>query len=63
MEPPIDEEHLRIQHLVADFMGVSTKMERHLQQRGPLTQLQVESLTLTISSLQTFLDTWKEKRG
>lgn len=47
--------------LLANFMSASSPIEKYLQEGGPLTVLELESLSLTISGLQTFLDTWKRK--
>ena len=49
--------------LVADFMTASTPLEQYLQQGGPLTDLQVESVSITVKNLQTFLDIWKRRHG
>jgi len=49
--------------LVADFMTASTPLEQYLQQGGPLTDLQVESVSITVGNLQTFLVIWKRKHG
>jgi len=49
--------------LIAEFMSVSTQLERYLQEGKSLTTLQLESLSLTVSGLHTFLDSWKRKHG
>jgi uncharacterized membrane protein len=49
--------------LIARFMTASTPVEVYLQQHGPLSPLELDSLTLTLRSLQTFLDIWKQKEG
>lgn len=47
--------------LVADFMNASAQLENYLQVDGPMTHVQVDAVTLTISGLQTLLDNWKRK--
>jgi hypothetical protein len=47
--------------LIAKLMAASSPIEKHLQEGGPLTVRELESLSLTISSLQTFLDLWKRR--
>lgn len=47
--------------LVADFINASAQLENYLQVDGPRTSVQVDSLTLTISGLQTLMDNWKRK--
>jgi len=49
--------------IIAQFLSSSTPIEEYLKRGGPLTHLQLESLTLTVDSLQTFLDIWKMKHG
>jgi len=49
--------------LVARFMTASPPVETYLQQHGPLSLAELDSLTLTLRSLQTFLDIWKQKEG
>ena len=49
--------------LVAKFLTASTPLEKHLQQGGPLTELESQSVAITISNLQLFFDIWKKKRG
>lgn len=51
------------QRLLANFMSASAPMETYLQQGGSLTPLQLESLSLTIQGLQSFLGIWKRKHG
>lgn len=55
------EEDVAAHKLIAQFMSVSTKLEKYLQEVKPLTPLQLESISLTISGLHTFLDSWKRK--
>ena len=57
------DEDLPTHRLIANFMTASTPLEKHLQQGEPLTDLELQSLSLTIDSLQTFLDGWKTKHG
>ena len=59
----MDEKELDPQRLLANFMSASALMETYLQQGGQLTPLQLESLSLTIEGLQSFLDIWKRKHG
>jgi len=47
--------------LIAEFLSSSTPVEQYLKRGGPLTDLQLEALSLTVDSLQTFLDIWKMK--
>ena len=49
--------------LIAQFLSSSTPVEEYLKRGGPLTDLQLEALSLTVDSLQTFLDIWKMKHG
>ena len=57
------EEDEAIQKLIAQFMSVSTTLERYLEEGKPLTTLQLESLSVTVSGLHTFLDSWKRKHS
>ena len=57
------EEDAATHKLIAEFMSVSTQLERYLQEGKSLTTLQLESLSLTVSGLHTFLDSWKRKYG
>jgi hypothetical protein len=47
--------------LVANFMTASTPLEQYLHQGGPLTDLQIESVSLTVKNLQLFIDFWKRR--
>ena len=49
--------------MVADFMKVSSDVERYLQQKKPLTDLQHESIVTTIHGLETMLATWRTHFG
>lgn len=51
------------QGLVARFMTASSPVEAYLQQHGPLSPIELDSLTSTVASLQRFLDLWKRKKG
>ena len=51
------------QRIIATFMSGSSPMEQYLQEQRPLTDLQLQSLSLTIANLQAFLDAWKQKHG
>ena len=57
----MDEEDVNSQRLIANFMAASTPVEKYLQQGGRLTDLELQSLSLTIDSLQTFLNIWMSK--
>jgi hypothetical protein len=57
------EQEAATHNLIAEFMSVSTQLERYLQEGKSLTTLQLESLSLTVSGLHTFLDSWKRKHG
>lgn len=57
----MDTDTIRIRHLLAKLMSASAPIEEYLRQGRPLTDQEFDSLTLTISGLQTFLDVWKRK--
>ena len=57
------EEDAATHELIAEFMSVSTQLERYLQEGKSLTTVQLESLSLTVSGLHTFLDSWKRKHS
>ena len=59
----IDPPAIESQGLIARFMAASTPVEVYLQQHGPLSPLELDSLTQTVKSLQTFLDMWKRREG
>ena len=59
----MDKKETDPQRLLATFMSASAPMETYLQQGGALTPLQLESLSLTIEGLQSFLAIWKRKHG
>ena len=52
-----------INRLIAAFMSSSLPMEEYLLEQRRLTDLQLQSLSLTITNLQAFLDHWKRKHG
>jgi hypothetical protein len=52
---------MQVQRMVTDFIKASTPLEAYLQQGGPLSSLQLDSVAATVSGLQTFLDIWKRK--
>lgn len=49
--------------LIATFMAAITPLERYLRRGRPLTGLQVESLSLALRTLETFLEVWKASKG
>jgi hypothetical protein len=57
----VENELVRINRGIADFMSASVPIEQHLQQGGRLTSVQLESIVQTVNGLQTFLDSWKRK--
>ena len=59
----MDDKQLEAQRLIADLMSASAPVESYLQQAQPLTPIQLESLSLTIDGLQSFLSIWKRKHG
>lgn len=54
---------IKLERLIADFMTASTGLEKYLKAGRPLRPLQFESMYLTVSMLQTFLNTWKLRYG
>jgi hypothetical protein len=52
----MDDESLLANQIIAQFMTASAPLEKYLQHGGALTDLQLESVSLTVSGLQTFLD-------
>jgi hypothetical protein len=61
MDPITDTDTIPIRRLLANLMTASAPMEEYLRQGRPLTAQEFDSLSLTISGLQTFLDVWKRK--
>jgi hypothetical protein len=57
------EKTLPIHQLIADFLAVSSPLEAFLQQRKPLTNLELQSITLTVDGLQDFLAAWTRNNG
>ena len=49
--------------LIANFMTASTPLEQYIQQGSPLTDLEVESVSMTVKNIQIFLDIWKRRHG
>ena len=49
--------------LVANFMVASTPLEKYLQGGGPLTEVELDSIEVTLVSLRILLDSWKMKNG
>lgn len=50
-------------HLIAHFMSASAPLEEYLRQGKPLTQRELELLSLTMTGLQTFMNVWKRKNN
>ena len=61
MDPITDTDTIRSRRLLANLMSASAPMEEYLRQGRPLTAQEFDSLSLTISGLQTFFDVWKRK--
>jgi len=59
----ISDDDVDTSRLLATFISSSADIERYLQQLRPLTDLEYETLALTISGLRDFLDIWKQKHG
>ncbi len=51
---------LGVNRLVGDFLRASAPLETYLQQRGPLSNLHVQSIELSLNCLQHFLKAWKK---
>ena len=51
------------QQLILKFMLASSPVEDLLRQNRPLSDRQVESLSVTLESLQTYLNIWKQRHG
>jgi hypothetical protein len=49
--------------LIANFMTASTPLEKYLHEHGPMTDLEIRSLSLTLDGLQTFFDSWMRNRA
>jgi hypothetical protein len=51
-------------HLViSNFMSASAQLELYLEQQRPLTDLELESLSLTLESLEGLIVLWKVKHA
>ena len=48
-------------YVIANFMSASAHLELYLEQQRPLTDLELESLSLTLESLQGLIILWKVK--
>jgi hypothetical protein len=48
--------------LIATFMSASAPIEAYLQQGKPLTNQQLELISLTVFGLQNFLNAWKRRQ-
>jgi hypothetical protein len=59
----LDRAAVRANRMVADFMKVSSDVERYLQQKQPLTDVQHESIATTLQGLRTLLATWRTHFG
>jgi len=46
---------------IARFMAASTPIENLLREGRPLTEVQLQSLTVTVAQLQTYIDIWNRK--
>ena len=53
----------RIGPVIADHMATSAYISEHLRQHKPLTAVEWDMLTQTMTSLRYFLDDWKRKNG
>jgi hypothetical protein len=51
------------EEVIAQFLSTSSRLEKYLQDGKPLTMQQLESLSVAVSGLHTFLDSWKRKYG
>ena len=49
--------------LISNFMSASAPLELYLEQQRPLTDLELQSLSLTLESLQGLIVLWKVKHG
>jgi hypothetical protein len=58
MDTPID-----VKHQIAAFMSACVPLEQHLQEGAPLSEIDVESIKVTIMGLQTNLMVWQRKNG
>ena len=49
-----------IQRHITNLMSASQPVEKYLQQGGPLTDVQLKWIEVTITGLQALVDTWKK---
>jgi hypothetical protein len=56
-------EEAEAHHVIANFMSASAHLELYLEQQRPLTDLELESLSLTLESLQGLIVLWKIKHA
>ncbi len=56
-------EKLETSRLLTNFMCSCSPLESYLQRQGPLTDVQIVSLSLTVKGLQTDIDNWKRKHA
>ena len=54
---------MKIEKIIARFLSFSTSVEKYLQRQGPLTPLQLRSISLTVSMMQIYLDIWIKRDG
>lgn len=47
--------------LIANFMAGSAPLEEYLRQGKPLTDPEMELISLTLAGFQTFITVWKRK--
>ena len=59
IDPIMGTNRIQIRRLIANPMSASPPIEEYLRQGRPLTAQEFDSLSLTISGLQTFLDIWR----
>jgi hypothetical protein len=50
-------------HVLANFMSASAHLELYLEQQSPLTDIEFQSLSLTLESLQGLIILWKVKHA
>jgi hypothetical protein len=51
-----------LQDSINAFLSASLPMEEYLREKRPLTALQVQTISLAITGLQTFLEIWKRRK-
>jgi hypothetical protein len=57
----MDTDAAQTECLIANFVSVSIPVEEYLRHGRPLTAQELESVSLTITGLKTFLELWKRK--